>query len=127
MATRSEIKISVQSRDNRSLPPTSAKVTKVEWVKTERTQNAIKTFGILIALTFASIFIPILHFFLVPTLLITSFVLALDKLGEKNRSEGGKGECPQCHQEFNVQPSKWAVRITNNCNLCHEDLEMFIQ
>ncbi len=124
MATRKEIKISVQSRDNRELPPTNAKVTKVEWDKPERTKNALRIFGALIAATFLSVFIPILHFFLVPVLLITSFVMAIDKMGENLKNEGGLGECPKCHQEFNVQPSKWGIRITNNCDHCHEDLEM---
>lgn len=124
MATRSEIRISVQSRDNRELTHTEAKITKVEWDQTERTRNAIRVFGFLIAGTFVSIFIPILHFVLVPTLFIASFVLGMDKYGEKTRNEGGKGECPKCHREFTVQPSKWTERITNNCEHCHEDLEM---
>jgi len=126
MATRTEIKVSVQSRDNRELPSTESKIIKVEWDKPERTRNALRTFGLLITFTFASVFIPILHFVLVPTLFITSFVLAMDKMGEKMRSEGGKGECPKCHKEFNVQPSKWGVKITNNCDHCHEDLEMVL-
>jgi len=126
MATRTEIKISVQSRDNREIPNTSATVIKVEWDKTERTKNAARLFLIMIASTFVSIFIPILHFILVPSLFIASFVFALDKMSEKFRNEGGKGECPKCHQEFAVQPSKWGIRITNNCNHCHEDLEMFL-
>ena len=36
------------------------------------------------------------------------------------------GECPKCHQYFKVQPSKWVPRITNNCDHCHEDLEMLL-
>ena len=126
MATRTEIKISVQSRDNRELPPTSAKVTKVDWDKSERTSNAIKKFGFLIGLTFASIFVHLLHFILVPAFLISSFVFGYDKLKEISSNEGGKGECPKCHLEFNVQPSKWGIRITNNCDHCHEDLEMYL-
>jgi hypothetical protein len=126
MATRTEIKVSVQSRDNRELTATSATITKVEWDKTERTKNAFRTFGLLIAFTFASIFIPILHFVLVPTLFIASFVFGMDKYGEKVRSEGGTGECPKCHEQFKVQASKWGVKITNNCEHCHEDLEMVI-
>lgn len=124
MAIRSELKLGVQSRDNRELHSTEAKITLVEWDKSERTKNALRTLGMWLAFTFASIFVPILHWVLAPTLFIASFVLALDKLGEKTRSEGGKGECPKCHQQFTVQPSKLGGKITNNCDHCHEDLEM---
>ena len=126
MAIRSEFKLAVQSRDNRELPSTIATITKVEWDKSERTKNALRTFGVMIALTFASIFIPGLHFILVPTLFIASFVLAMDKMGEKYRSEGGAGECPKCHHTFKVQPSKWQPRITNCCDHCPEELEMLL-
>ena len=126
MATRTEIKLAVQSRDNRDLPTTQATITKVEFDKPERTKNALRTFGMMFAATFASVFIPILHFILVPTLFISSFVLAMAKMGEKVRSEGGTGECPKCHQPFKVQPSKWGVRITNCCDSCPEELEMIL-
>lgn len=126
MATRTEISLLVKSRDNRDLAPTHATVTKVEWDKTERTKNALRTFGIMFAFTFASVFVPILHFVLVPSLFIASFVLAMDKMGEKVRSEGGTGECPKCQQMFKVQPSKWGIRITNCCDHCPEELEMVL-
>ena len=126
MATRSEIKLTVQSRDNRDLPVTQATITKVEWDKPERMKNAFRTLGMMLAFTFAAIFIPILHFFLVPVLFIASFVLAMDKFGEKTRNEGGTGECPKCHQTFKVQPSKWGTRITNSCDSCPEELEMIL-
>jgi len=126
MATRTEIKLSVQSRDNRELPPTQATVTKVEWDKPERMKNALRTLGMMLVFTFVSIFIPILHFILVPALLIGSFVLAMDKMGETSRSEGGSGECPKCHQVFKIQPSKWGTRIVNQCDHCPDELEMIL-
>jgi hypothetical protein len=126
MANRSSVLITVASRDNRELPLTQATIIRVDWDKPERTKNALKTFGFLFTLSFVSIFIPILHFILVPTLFIGSFVFAMDKFQETTRNEGGSGECPKCHQKFVVQPSKWVMRFTHNCNLCHEDLEMKI-
>ena len=126
MATRTEIKLLVQSRDHRDLPTTHASITKVVWDSPERTKNALRTLGMMLTFTFLSIFIPLLHFILVPTLFIASFVLAMDKFGEKVRNEGGTGECPKCHQTFKVQPSKWGTRITNVCDHCPEDLEMIL-
>jgi hypothetical protein len=124
MATRTEIPVSLIARNYRDLPATPGTITKVEFDKKERTQNAIKTFGILIALTFCAIFVPIAHFFLVPVLLIASFVIALDKLNEAARSEGGSGECPRCHQPVKIVPSKFSERLTDTCGACHEDVEI---
>ncbi len=124
MATRSEATMTIHSRDNRELPPTQGKIIRVIWDKAERTRNALRTLGTWLTFTFAAVFIPILHWVLVPTLFVASFVLALDKLNETMRSEGGTGECPKCHQTFKVQASKWATRVTNNCDHCHEDLEL---
>ena len=127
MAVRSETSIQVQSRDHRELPKTKATLVVVTWDKPERMQNALRTFGMWFAFTFAAVFIPLVHWVLVPTLLITSFVLAIDKLKETVRNEGGQGECPKCHQVFEVQASKWSDRLTDTCAHCHEDLELMVR
>ena len=124
MATRKQVEMVVTSRDNRELPKTRGTVTQVFWDKAERSKNAVRTLGTFLLATFVSIFIPILHWILVPGLLVTSFVLALDKLNETERSEGGTAECPKCHKEFAVQGSKGLARISNNCQHCGEDLEL---
>ena len=127
MATRANIPAVIVSRNNRDLPSTAGSVTEVTWTRTDQTRNALRTLGMWIAFCFCSIFVPIAHYFLVPTLFITAFVLALDKLGEKNRSEGGSGICPKCHQEFVIEKSKWNMRLTDTCGSCHEDLEINLQ
>ena len=124
MATRTEVILQIQSRDNRERPFTTGTFTAVLWERPERMQNALRTFGMWFAFTFASVFIPMAHWVLVPSLFITSFVLGIDKFNESFRNEGGKGECPKCHQEFRVQPSKWNKRMTDTCAHCHEDLEL---
>lgn len=126
MATRTDIRCTVQSRDNRSLPETAATIVRIDWDRQERLKNAFRIFGLMIFFSFISIFVPILHFFLVPVFFITSFVLFLDRWQETHRNGGGKGQCPKCHQDFTVQASKWKDRITNNCDHCHEDLEVRI-
>lgn len=127
MATRTSLPVSIASRDNRSLPSTSGSLTQVEWTKPERSKNALKTFGMWFGFTFAAIFIPIAHYFLVPTLFITSFILGLGKLNETLRNEGGTGECPQCHENFTIQASKLSDVFTDTCEHCKADLEVTLQ
>ena len=118
--------VTIQSRNNRSLPETSGEISEVSYDKTDRLRNALKTFGLWIAMTFMGIFVPILHFVLVPTLLITSFVLAIEKSREEKRNQGGSGECPKCHQKFEIQKSKWMDRLVDVCDTCHDDLEIHV-
>jgi hypothetical protein len=124
MATRTEVTVPVISRNNRDLPATQATLNQVVWDKADRTRNALRTLGMWLIATFAAVFIPLLHWVLVPGLFIAAFVLGMDKFGETVRNEGGKGECPKCHQTFSVQASKWREKQTENCEACHDDLEI---
>ena len=124
--TTDSIPVVVHSRNNRELPETHGTITRINWQPTDRTKNAVKTFGMWIAFTFASVFVPIAHFVLVPSLFITSFVLAMDKLREDHRSDGGSGECPKCHKTFTIEKTKWQERYTDNCQFCHDDLEILV-
>jgi hypothetical protein len=127
MAIRTEIPVTISSRNNRDLPPTAGTITQVEFDKKERTENALKMFGMLIAFTFGAVFIPIAHYILVPSLFIASFVFAMEKLGETRRSEGGSGECPKCHKSIRIVPSKYAERLTDTCAACMEDVEIHLK
>lgn len=126
MATRTQVEVTILSRNNRELAPTKGSLTEVTWDKKDQTKNAVKTLGMWLGFSFAAIFVPIAHYFLVPTLFITAFVLAMDKLSEAKRNEGGAGECPKCHQNFVIEKSKWAERLTDTCGSCHDDVEMLV-
>ena len=120
------VTVQIQSRNNRDLASTLGKITRINWEAVDYPKNAAKTFGMWIAFTFAAVFVPIAHFFLVPTLFITSFVLGIEKFRERKRNDGGSGECPKCHQSFVIEKSKWTERLTDTCGNCHDDLEINI-
>jgi hypothetical protein len=122
--TTDNIPVFIHSRNNRDLPPTNGQITRLNFDSKDRSKNAIKTLGMWLAFDFASVFIPIAHFVLVPSLFITAFVLAMDKTREKSRNAGGTGECPACHQNFVIEKSKWDERYTDTCDHCHDDVEI---
>lgn len=124
MATREQVTVPVASRNDRELPETKAVLTQVVWDKSDRTRNSVRTLGMGLLATFIAVFIPILHWFLVPALLVGSFIFSMEKFGETRRNEGGKGECPKCHQPFTAQAAKWGDKQTEICDHCHEDLEL---
>jgi ssDNA-binding Zn-finger/Zn-ribbon topoisomerase 1 len=120
------VSVSIHSRNNRELAQTSGEITRINWDKADRPKNAAKTLIMWLAACFACVFVPIAHFVLVPSLFITAFVLAIDKSREEKRNDGGKGECPKCHQQFVIEKSKWTDRLTDTCGKCHDDLEISI-
>ncbi|MBS1959987.1 MAG: hypothetical protein JST80_10975 [Bdellovibrionales bacterium] len=124
MPIRTELPVSIQSRNFRDLPQTTGHITKIEFDKGDRTKNAMRFIGMGMAATFCAVFVPIAHWFLVPLLFVASWVFGLDKLKEMARSEGGKGPCPKCHKEFPIEPSTYKERITDTCSYCHEDVEI---
>lgn len=126
MAIRTQKTVVLTSRNNHDLPKTQGQITRVDFDKKERTENALKLFGILIGLTFAAIFVPLVHYVLVPGLFIASFVFAMDKLNETTRSEGGSAECPKCHGKVELVASKYNERMTDTCAACHEDVEIHV-
>ncbi len=126
MAIETKIPMHVHSRNNRDLPSTPGTLDQFEWTMPERVKNAGRTFGLFIALTFAAIFVPIAHYILVPSLLITSFVLAIDKYQQAKSFEGGVGICPKCKAEMKIQKSKFKERLTDICASCGEDVEVLL-
>jgi hypothetical protein len=123
---KEEVLVTIKSRNNHDLPSTVGSIVKIIYSQKERYSNAFKTFGMWIAFTFASVFVPIAHFVLVPSLFITSFVLSMDKSREDKRNEGGAGECPKCHKAFTIEKSKWSERLVDTCEQCHDDLEIIV-
>ena len=99
----------------------------MEWDKKERTQNALKAVGMWFGFTCFGVMIPVVHYFLVPTLFITTWVMGLNKLNETVVSEGGEGICPKCGQTFKIEKSKFGARLTDSCGKCHEDVEILFE
>ena len=122
----SAIPVKVSSRNYHELQATLGEIQKVEFDKKDRARNAVKAFFILLAATFCAIFVPILHFILVPTFFMAMFIVSMNKYGEMSRNLGGSAECPKCHEVFVIEKSKYQARLTDTCNHCHDDLEILL-
>ena len=126
MAIRTEVQVKINSRNDRELPPTNGTLKLVEWTKQERVKNAFKTFGIFFGLTCCGVMLPIIHYFLVPILFVTTFVMAMDKYTQLKYIEGGQGPCPRCNHEIIFEKSKYKERLTDSCGKCHDDIEILM-
>ncbi len=69
-------------------------------------------------LAVACVFLPMIHFVLVPALLIGSPIAASYKAKQTSVVLGGKGICPACKAELKISkgPVKWPLEET--CTAC---------
>lgn len=83
-----------------------------------RLSRAIKTGGACWLSAIAFLFIPVLHFVLVPTALILGPILFFKNLKIKDEIVSGHGECPKCKTFVTVsrQPMDWPIQ--QNCTSC---------
>ena len=126
MATRTEVPVSIHSRNNHDLPQAQGMLKVVEWTARERFKNSVKTFGTFFALTCFAVIMPVIHYILVPVLMITTFVMALEKYSQLRFIEGGTGSCPKCGESIELEKSKYKERLTDSCAKCHEDVEVLM-
>jgi len=127
MASRLNHPVFIHSKDDRSLEPTLGSLIQVEWNREERLKNAIRTTLTWLGIMCGSALIPFWHYFLVPTLFITAWVLGLDKWNESLFCEGGSGICPKCRKPVTLGKSAWKPRLSETCESCFQNLELRVQ
>lgn len=67
-----------------------------DWVPPERTARAVRALATCWGLAVLAVFLPVLHFVLVPSLLVAGPVVALSRLRERCTVLGASGTCPAC-------------------------------
>lgn len=67
-----------------------------DWSKPERTARAVRALATCWGLAVLAVFLPVLHFVLVPSLLVAGPLAALARLNERATVLGAHGACPAC-------------------------------
>jgi hypothetical protein len=80
-------------------PPLAATARVLRQSPQRRLRRALAALGICWGAAVPCIFIPLAHFFLVPTLVTTGIVLAVLRAREDTRLLGVHGRCPRCGVE----------------------------
>jgi hypothetical protein len=94
------------------------------WNKRERLVRALKSGGLCWIAALVSIFIPLLHFILVPGFLIAGPILVYFIFGQENRVLGGEGVCPFCHAPLILASATLNFPISDLCTDCHNSLKI---
>ena len=101
-----------------------ATVTVVEWSRQERLRRAFKFGGMCWGAAIIAVFIPILHFILVPLLLLAGPAAGYYFYHQERMSQGGQSVCPQCGASLKIEKgaAKWPAE--EMCTACHTMLRV---
>lgn len=86
----------------------------------ERLKRSLKTFGVFFGLAIAAVFIPVLHFFLVPLFLLLSIVFSILKYKEVGMIDLSRFNCPSCHKPLNEKIFAFKENDTSIQRHCYE-------
>lgn len=95
-----------------------ATVSILEWSPRQRTIRAFKALGICWGLALFCVFIPVLHFILVPLFFLGGPIAAYVLYRREKTLLGGQGQCPNCQQPFSVAPGTLSWPYKDLCTGC---------
>jgi hypothetical protein len=116
------IKVNLKFKDS----VTQGEITLVNNSPSERLAKALKIFFYSILATVISIFIPILHFVLVPLFLLISIAIPLFIYYKKSYIKGGTGTCPNCYADIKIKPTSNNFPIHEICTGCNQYVNIWI-
>ena len=104
---------------------TVGEVVRESWSVRARAWRALRVFLGVNMLAALSVLIPILHFFLVPMLVLLSVLLASFTYARRERIRGGRGVCPLCGEIFPLfsGASRWPIH--DRCTACGRAVVIF--
>jgi len=103
------------------------KVRLSQWDKKARTARGVRAWMMAWGGMLVAVFIPILHFILVPVLFLGGPLLFFVIAAEKQIILGGEGKCPDCLREIAIVRSPLRWPISDMCNHCQASLKISLQ
>lgn len=106
-------------------PDSPALVRVRTWEQRERAARALRALATCWALALIAVFLPVLHFVLVPSLLVAGPLVAALRLREAHTVQSATGECPVCHeaQAFALSGA-WRETVLLRCEKCGRAIEL---
>jgi ABC-type Fe3+ transport system permease subunit len=107
-------------------PATTGTVKIVTWNAKERSRRALKTLGICWGIGLFCIIMPLVHFVLVPGMVIAGVVLFLRISGQESQVLGGEGVCPECKKTFRIAKAANRFPMDELCEHCRAGVSISI-
>jgi hypothetical protein len=99
-------------------PPTTGQIRVQEYSDSDRMKNAIKIGLMCWGGAVFAVFIPMLHFVLVPLLLLMGPILGLVKYNQKAQVLAGQGTCPACQAPLKIVKGTLNWPLEETCDQC---------
>ena len=103
---------------------TQGKVTIKIWTEKERLTRALKFGGMTWAAAVICVVLPLVHFVLVPSLLIAGPFVAIWNFRRKSIVEGGSGTCPFCGKAVTIGRGNDVWPIDELCTQCQNNFSV---
>ncbi|MCO6430591.1 MAG: hypothetical protein J5J00_06990 [Deltaproteobacteria bacterium] len=94
------------------------------WTSPQRKKRAVMMLAKVWGLAVLFVFVPIVHFFAVPILVLLGPILAYASYSQSTVVLGGKGECPSCGEIFEIAKAADRWPLQDICDHCHEHLRI---
>lgn len=94
------------------------------WSPKQRIIRALLTLLAVWIVAALAVLIPILHFILVPLLLLLGPIIASIVYTKKSAVIGGDGVCPACKEKFEVASSRDSWPLSDICSHCSERVKI---
>lgn len=97
---------------------TAGQLTFLYFTTLERTLRAAKFFAIFLGLAFASVFVPALHFVLVPLFSLAAVACAAVYFLQKQEVAKAQGPCPYCSKPTLLKRANMDLEFRDSCEHC---------
>jgi hypothetical protein len=94
------------------------------WDKRARLQRALKIWGLCWGIAIAAIPFPLIHFVVLPTMLLSGPFAALYVYTRKSVILGGEGECPDCGERLRIARLSHRFPQSDLCESCQSSVKL---
>jgi hypothetical protein len=101
-----------------------AEITVVHYNTAERALAAARISAILLVITIACVFIPILHFVLVPVFFLLTIAAGINAYLTSAKIDGGQSTCPSCKAPFTLANESYSFPKDFRCRACSVTLHL---
>src|SRR5574341_1886703 len=122
MMTETEVPVSLTAFGYPSRPATAIII---EQTLAQRFARTLAGLGMFWGLALVGLFIPVVHFVLVPTFVAAGMIMAVKRAREDRRLVKLHGACPRCGADQEFKPGgRFASERSLDCPKCHGNLTL---
>lgn len=116
--------VEISIRGGMESSPTKGQVSIITWSPQERSKRALKLLGLCWGIGLFCVILPLVHFVLVPGMVIAGIIGFLHMSKQTTLVLGGVGVCPECQKEFKVAKAADHFPMAETCESCNSSVSL---